>query len=125
MNIFISNLSFRIDDNDLKQVFEEYGEVLSARVVTDKMSGKSRGFGFVEMKNDNEGQAAIDELNQAEYDGRVISVSVAKPKTDKPRTGGGGRPFGGGGNRGGGGFNRERSGGGDRGDFREKRNNRY
>ncbi|HQB77834.1 RNA recognition motif [anaerobic digester metagenome] len=124
MNIFISNLSFRIDDNDLKQVFEEYGEVLSARVVTDKMSGKSRGFGFVEMKNDNEGQAAIDELNQAEYDGRVISVSVAKPKTDKPRTGGG-RPFGGGGNRGGGGFNRERSGGGDRGDFREKRNNRY
>ena len=125
MNIFISNLSFRIDDNDLKQVFEEYGEVLSARVVTDKMSGKSRGFGFVEMKNDNEGQAAIDELNQAEYDGRVISVSVAKPKTDKPRTGGGGIPFGGGGNRGGGGFNRERSGGGDRGDFREKRNNRY
>lgn len=125
MNIFISNLSFRIDDNDLKQVFEEYGEVLSARVVTDKMSGKSRGFGFVEMKNDNEGQAAIDELNQAEYDGRVISVSVAKPKTDKPRTGGGGRPFGGGGNRGGGGFNRERSGGGDCGDFREKRNNRY
>ncbi len=125
MNIFISNLSFRIDDNDLKQVFEEYGEVLSARVVTDKMSGKSRGFGFVEMKNDNEGQTAIDGLNQAEYDGRVISVSVAKPKTDKPRTGGGGRPFGGGGNRGGGGFNRERSGGGDRGDFREKRNNRY
>jgi len=86
MNIFISNLSFRVANEDLKQLFTEYGEVLSAKVITDKFSGKSRGFGFVEMGNDTEGQAAIDKLNQAKYDGKVISVSVAKPKTE--RTGG-------------------------------------
>jgi len=83
MNIFISNLSFRIGDDDLKSLFEEYGAVKSAKVITDKLSGRSRGFGFVEMSNDNEGQAAIDKLNQAKYDGKVISVSIAKPKTER------------------------------------------
>ncbi|NTW33827.1 MAG: RNA-binding protein [Bacteroidetes bacterium] len=82
MNIFVSNLSFRISDDDLKQLFEEYGEITSAKVITDKFSGRSRGFGFVEMKDDEAGQKAIDELNNADYDGKAISVSVAKPRTE-------------------------------------------
>lgn len=111
MNIYISNLSFDVNDSDLRELFEEYGAVSSAKVITDKFSGKSRGFGFVEMNNDEEGQKAIDELNQAEYDGKVINVSVAKPREERPerkRTFGGG----GGGNRGGGGFGGNRGGGG-------------
>jgi RNA recognition motif-containing protein len=88
MNIFISNLSFRVNDEDLKQLFEEYGEISSAKVITDKYTGKSRGFGFVEMSNDESGKKAIEELDKAEYDGKVITVSVAKPKTE--RTNGGG-----------------------------------
>jgi len=82
MNIFVSNLSFRISDDDLKQLFEEYGEVTSAKVITDKFSGRSRGFGFVEMKTDEEGTKAIEELNQADYDGKQILVSIAKPRTE-------------------------------------------
>ena len=82
MNIFISNLSFRVNDEDLKQLFEEYGEISSAKVITDKYSGKSRGFGFVEMSNDEEAKKAIEELDRAEYDGKVITVSVARPKTE-------------------------------------------
>jgi RNA recognition motif-containing protein len=113
MNIYISNLSFDVNDSDLRELFEEYGAVSSAKVITDKFSGKSRGFGFVEMNSEEEGQKAIEELNQAEYDGKVINVSVAKPREDRPdrkRSFGGG---GGGGNRsGGGGFGGSRSGGG-------------
>ncbi len=130
MNIYISNLSFDVNDNDLKELFEEYGQVSSAKVITDKFSGKSRGFGFVEMDNDEEAQKAIQELNQAEYDGKVINVSVAKPREDRPeRRGFGGGGSGGdrGGNRGGfggsrGGFSGSRgprpprSGGSDRGE---------
>lgn len=111
MNIYISNLSFDVNDSDLRELFEEYGAVSSAKVINDKFSGKSRGFGFVEMDNDEEGQRAIEELNQAEYDGKVINVSVAKPREDRPdrkRSFGGG----GGGNRGGFG-----GGGGSRGGF--------
>lgn len=107
MNIYISNLSFDVNDNDLKELFEEYGEVSSAKVITDKFSGKSRGFGFVEMANDEEGRKAIEELNQAEYDGKTINVSVAKPREDRPER----KPFGGG-NRGGGGFGGGNRGGG-------------
>jgi RNA recognition motif-containing protein len=83
MNIFISNLSFNVNDDDLKTLFDEYGEVFSAKVITDKFSGKSRGFGFVEMNNEKEAQAAIDKLNQAKYDGKVITVNVAKPRTER------------------------------------------
>jgi RNA recognition motif-containing protein len=70
-------------------LFSQYGEVVSSKVITDKFSGRSRGFGFVEMKNDNDGEKAINELNQKDYEGRNISVSVAKPRTES--TGGGGR----------------------------------
>jgi len=97
MNIYVSGLSYRINDDDLRQLFEEYGQITSAKVITDRETGRSRGFGFVEMANDDEARTAIEELTGAEYDGKVISVSEAKPKTDKPRSGG---------------FNRERRGGG-------------
>ena len=82
MNIFISNLSFRIGDDDLKSLFEEYGAVKSAKVITDKLSGRSRGFGFVEMDVEAEATKAIEELNEADYDGKTIQVSIAKPKME-------------------------------------------
>lgn len=88
MNIYVSGLSYRINDDDLRQLFEEYGQINSAKVITDRETGRSRGFGFVEMANDEEARTAIEELTGAEYDGKVISVSEAKPKTDKPRNGG-------------------------------------
>jgi RNA recognition motif-containing protein len=87
MNIYVSNLSFNVTDNDLKKLFEDYGQVSSAKVIMDRMTNRSRGFGFVEMDDDPQGQKAINELNQAQYDGKAINVSVAKPKTE--RTGGG------------------------------------
>ena len=117
-NIFVSNLSFRITDEDLQTTFAEYGELLSAKVIKDNFSGKSRGFGFVEMKNDEEADKAIEELNNAEYDGKVITVSVARPKTDRKPAGGGGgflgsrRPGGSGAGYGGGGSDRSSGGGG-------------
>ena len=83
MNIYIANLSYSVSDADLKELFQEYGEVSSAHVITDRESGKSRGFGFVEMPNESEGLKAIKELDEAEYDGKVIVVNVAKPKTEK------------------------------------------
>ena len=90
MNIYISNLSYDVNDSDLRELFEEYGEVSSAKVIMDRETGRSRGFGFVEMSDDTQGQKAIDELNQAEYDGKVINVNVAKPRTDRPAGGRGG-----------------------------------
>lgn len=88
MNIYISNLSYGVNDADLNQLFSEYGEIASAKVITDRESGRSRGFGFVEMNNETEGQKAIDELNQAEYDGKVISVAVARPRAERSNNGG-------------------------------------
>ena len=84
MNIFIAGLSYRVNDADLKELFVEYGEITSAKVIMDKQTGRSKGYGFVEM-DDATGQKAIDELNGAEYDGRTISVSVARPREEKPR----------------------------------------
>ena len=97
MNIFIAGLSYNISDSDLAELFTEYGEVTAARVVTDRETGRSKGFGFVEMTEDEAGNAAIAALNEAEVDGRKLAVSVARPKEDAPR-----RSYGGGGNRGGG-----------------------
>lgn len=102
MNIFVAKLSFNVNDEDLNQLFAEYGEVSSARVVTDKFTGRSKGYGFVEMPDDEAANKAIKELHECEYDGRVIAVSEARPKEERPysqsRPGGGY----GGGNRGGG-----------------------
>jgi RNA recognition motif-containing protein len=111
MNIYVSNLSFNVQDEDLKEFFTEYGEVTSAKVITDKFTGKSRGFGFVEMSDDEAEKKAIAELDQATVEGRSIRVMEAKPKEDKPaRTGGGGgfRGGNGGGYNGGGGYNKSR-----------------
>ncbi len=102
MNIYVSNLSFNVQDEDLKGFFEEYGEVSSAKVITDKFTGRSRGFGFVEMSDDAAAQKAIQELDGATVEGRAIKVSEAKPREQRPSTGGNGggggrRNFGGGG----------------------------
>ena len=88
MNLYISNLSYNISDEDLRQLFADYGEITSAKVIMDRETGKSRGFAFVEMTSDEEGQKAIDELNGVEYDQKVISVSVARPRAEKPSYGG-------------------------------------
>ena len=83
MNIFVAGLSYQVSEPDLRQIFEEYGTVSSAKVITDKFSGRSRGFGFVEMDDDAEGQKAIEALNEAEFDGRTLTVSVARPRTER------------------------------------------
>lgn len=100
MNIYVGNLAYDCTDEDLRQAFAACGQVDSARVITDKFTGKSRGFGFVEMPNAAEGQAAITALNGKPIKGRELRVNEARPKTDdRP---GGGRPrMGGGGGRGG------------------------
>ena len=89
MNIYVSNLSFNVEDDDLRGFFEEYGEVTSAKVVTDKMTQRSRGFGFVEMSDDAAAQKAISELDGASVQGRNIRVTVAKPKEERSNNGGG------------------------------------
>lgn len=106
MNIFAAKLSFDTQSEDLREAFEEFGEVTSANVITDKFTGKSKGFGFVEMANDEEGRKAIAELNDSTLDGRTIVVKKAEPREDRPSGGGGGGFNRGGG--GGGGFNRNR-----------------
>ncbi len=108
MNIFVGNLSYQATDEDLKAAFEAYGQVSSASVIIDKFTGKSRGFGFVEMPNAEEGQRAIQALNDSELKGRPVKVNEARPREDRPPR----RDFGGGG--GGGGF-RDRGDRGDRG----------
>jgi RNA recognition motif-containing protein len=83
MNIFVSNLGFHLESEDLKGFFTAYGEVTSAKVVTDRDTHKSKGFGFVEMTNDIEGEKAIKELNGSMIDGRSMKVDVAKPREQK------------------------------------------
>ncbi|MDI9605506.1 MAG: RNA-binding protein [Bacteroidota bacterium] len=87
MNIFVAGLSYQITEADLRELFEEYGEVSSAKIITDRETRRSKGYGFVEMPNEEEGQRAIDELNDAEYYGRTLSVSLARPRPegDRPR----------------------------------------
>ena len=104
MNIYVSNLSFNVQDEDLREFFTPYGEVTSAKVINDKFTGKSRGFGFVEMSDDAAAQKAIEELNGGIVEGRTIRVTEAKPREDKPaRSGGNGQYRS---NAGGGGYNR-------------------
>lgn len=111
MNIYVGNLSWNLKDQDLSNLFAAYGEVSSAKIVTDKFTQRSKGFGFVEMANDDQAQAAIAALNGKEVDGRNIVVNESRPKQEGG--GGGGfkkRSFGGGG--GGGGFRKGGGGGG-------------
>lgn len=85
MNIFIAGLSYRINDADLQELFAEYGELASAKVITDRETGRSKGYGFVEIADEDSAKKAIEELNGAEYDGRTISVSEARPREERPR----------------------------------------
>ncbi len=94
--LFVGSLSFEMTDMDLEDLFKQYGEVQSARVITDRDTGRSRGFGFVEMTSDGSAQAAIDALNGTEVKGRSINVSIAREKSNDDR-GGGFRSSGGGG----------------------------
>ncbi len=85
MNIYVSNLGFSVKDEDLKQLFSTYGDVASAKVITDRMTRQSRGFGFVEMNDDVAAQRAIEELDGTTADGRTLKVVEAKPKEDQGR----------------------------------------
>ena len=85
MNIFVGNLPYGAMDADLRQAFAAHGQVSSASVIVDKFTGKSRGFGFVEMPNDAEAQAAIQALNGSDLSGRTIRVNEAQPREDRPR----------------------------------------
>jgi len=104
IKLYVGNLPFSVNDSELREIFSEHGEVHSAQVVMDRESGRSRGFGFVEMDQDN-GEAAIKALNGAEVGGRALVVNEARPREERPRGGGGGgfrsRRQGGGGDRGG------------------------
>jgi RNA recognition motif-containing protein len=135
MNIYVGNLSFRTSEDNLNDLFAQFGEVSSCKIIMDKFTGKSKGFAFIEMSSNDEGKASIEALNNQDLDGRPLVVNEARPQEDRekrsfrPGGGGGGgfRPGGGGGggfNRGGGGsgygggggggFNRGGGGGGDR-----------
>ena len=122
MNIFVGSLPFSIDEADLRESFEAYGTVNSVKIITDKFTGRSKGFGFVEMENDTEAEKAIQELNGATVEGRAIVVNKSEPKPEGERRtfnnnrsgGGGGGGYNGGGNSrggGGGGYNDRNSGG--------------
>lgn len=142
MNIYVANVPYSVKDQDLRELFEPYGEVTSAKIIMDKATNRSRGFGFVEMSDDNAGRQAIEATNGKNFHGRDLVVNEARPRTegDRPSFGGGGGRggdrggfrggdrggyggggggdrggYGGGGNRGGGGDRFERGGGGDRG----------
>ena len=109
MNIFVVILPFSIEEADLRESFEAYGAVDSVKIISDKFTGRSKGFGFVEMPNDDDAQKAIDELNGATVQGRAIVVNKSEPKPEGER-----RSFNGGGNRGGGSGNGGFRGGNDR-----------
>ena len=96
-NLFIGSLAYATTDDTLKAFFEQIGPVASARVITDRESGRSKGFGFVEYENDDDNQKAVDQLNGKELDGRAINVSLARPKEDRPRRDFGGNDRGNGG----------------------------
>ena len=106
MNIYVANIAFKATDGELKELFEEYGEVSSAKIIMDKETQRSRGFGFVEMPDDAAAKQAIAKLNGHDFLGKTLNVNEARPKTDSPRGGGGY------GNRGGSGGYGNRGGGG-------------
>ncbi len=95
-NLFVGSLAYASTDDSLKAFFETVGPVKSARVITDRETGRSKGFGFVEYEDEANNEKAIDQLNGKELDGRAISVTVARPREDKPRDGGFGGNHGGG-----------------------------
>ena len=115
--LYVGNLSYDVDSSELEQLFGAHGTVQSAEIISDRMTGRSKGFGFVEMGSDDEAQAAIAALNGQEHQGRALTVNEAKPREDRPRGGGGGGGYGGGGGGGRGGYSGGGGGGGGRGGF--------
>jgi RNA recognition motif-containing protein len=85
MNIYVGNMPYNVSEDDLKELFSEYGEISSVSIITDKFSGQSKGFGFVEMPNNSEADQAIKALNDSRYKGRPLKVNQAKPRSDRPR----------------------------------------
>ena len=110
--LYVGNLSYSVTSADLEDMFAQFGSVRSAQVVQDRDTGRSKGFGFVEMSNDNEANSAIAALNEKEHDGRPLAVNEARPREERPGGGGGGG--GGGRGRGGGGYGGGGGGGGRR-----------
>jgi RNA recognition motif-containing protein len=104
MNIYVANIPFKASEQEFRELFEEYGEVSSAKIVMDKETQRSRGFGFVEMSDESAARQAITKLNGSDFLGKSLVVNEARPKTDNPRSGGGGGYRSGGG--GGGGYNK-------------------
>ena len=95
MNIYVGNVSYNAGEDDLRQLFASYGTVSSVALIKDKFTGQMRGFGFVEMPNDSEAQAAIQALNGKDFLGRSLAVNAARPRDDRGGSGGGGRSGGG------------------------------
>jgi RNA recognition motif-containing protein len=100
MNIYVGNLTFDVSEDDLREAFEQFGEITEVRLIMDKRSGKSKGFCFIEMPSKDEAEKAIEEMNGKEFKGRDLNVSEAKPKVDRGGRGGGGRRGGSGNSRG-------------------------
>jgi RNA recognition motif-containing protein len=100
--VYVGNLSFDVASEELEEYFQQFGEVVSATVITDRETGRSRGFGFVEMSNDGDADEAIEKLNGQEWEGRTLTVNEAKPREERGRGGGGGGGRGRGGGGGGG-----------------------
>ena len=90
MNIYVGNLPFSATDSDLRETFSQYGDVASVQLISDRFTGESKGFGFVEMNNNSQADAAIKALNGTAMKGRNITVNQAKPRSDRPSHGGGG-----------------------------------
>jgi RNA recognition motif-containing protein len=111
MNIFVGSLPFKVVESELKEVFEEFGEVTTVKIITDRETGRSKGFGFIEMPDDEAAKKAISEINGAELYGRTIVVNQAEDKKERP-SGGGGGGYSRGGSGGGGGYNRGGNSGG-------------
>jgi len=128
MKLYVGNLPHATTDSELQELFTNFGTVDSAMVIRDKFTGKSRGFGFVEMSESNEAEAAIEQVNGSELGGRTLTVNEARPREDRPRGGGGGGfrgGNGGGGYRGGGGGGYRGGNGGGGGGYRQDRRDRY
>ena len=85
MNIYVGNLPFSTSENELTELFGEHGQVISAKIIIDRMTGRSKGFGFVEMESDDEAKAAIEALDQKEFQGRTLKVNEARPREERPR----------------------------------------
>ena len=115
--LYVGNLSYDVTGSDLQSLFQAHGTVESAEVIADRDTGRSKGFGFVQMASESEAQAAIAALNGQDHAGRALTVNVAKPREDRPRTGGGGGGGGRGGYGGGGGGGSRGGSGGGRGGY--------